>query len=153
MLGHKSVVDKSLNEEGEGDDIEDKDVEDALAIVLEVGGEHVPLFQEPMSMSLGDCIHSKALHSRHIGVGVKIVLSRPLAVQTNGQKISLELLHHRLEVIVVETVLVTEPSRLEHAVNQLSNLLITESPVMSQEVSVSSLIFNELKNYRNKKSK
>ena len=140
MLGHEGVVDESLDEEGEGDDIEDKDVEDALAIVLEVGGKHVPFFQEPMSMSLSDCIHSKALHSRHIGVGVKIVLSGSLTVQTNGQEVSLELLHHRLEVIVVEAVLVAEPGRLEHAVDQLSNLLITKSPVMSQEVSLSPLI-------------
>ena len=110
MLGHKGVVDESLDEEGEGDDIEDEDVEDTLAVVLVVGSEHVPLFQEPMSMSLSDRVYSKALHSRHIGVGVQIVLSSSLAVKTNSQEVSLELLHHRLEVIVVEAVLVAEAS-------------------------------------------
>ena len=43
MFRHEGVVDKSLDEESEGDDIEDKDIEDALAVVLKVGSEHVPL--------------------------------------------------------------------------------------------------------------
>ena len=82
MLGHEGVVDESLKEESEGDDIEDKDVEDALSVVLQVGCEHVPLLEEPVSVSLCDGIHCKALHSRNICVGIQIILTSSLAIQT-----------------------------------------------------------------------
>ena len=85
-----------------------------------------------MTMSLSDGINSKALHPRHICVGVKIVLPGSFAVQTNGQKVALELLHHRLEVVIVEAVLVAEPGGLEHTVNQLPDLLVTQTPVIGQ---------------------
>ena len=68
MLSHEGVVDESLDEEGEGDDIEDEDVEDALSVVLEVGGEHVPLLEEPMPMSLCNGVNCKTLHSCDICV-------------------------------------------------------------------------------------
>lgn len=70
MLGHEGIVDESLNKQGEGDDIEDKDVEDALPVVLEVGGEHVPFLEEPVPVSLSYGVHCKTLHSCHICVGI-----------------------------------------------------------------------------------
>ena len=132
MFRHEGIVDKSLNEKSKCDDIEDKDVEDALSVVLKVGSEHVPLLEEPMTMPLCNSIYCKALHSGDICVRVQIVLSGSFAVQANGKKVSLELLHHCFEVIIIETVLVAEPSRLEHAVYQLANLLVTQSPVIGQ---------------------
>ena len=135
MFCHEGIVDKSLNEKSKCDDIEDKDVKDALSVVLKVGSEHVPLFEEPMTMSFCNSIYSKTLHSCNICVRVQIVLSGSFAVQANGKEVSLELLHHCFEVIIVETVLVTEPGRLEHAVYQLPNLLITQSPVIGQLIN------------------
>ena len=80
MLSHEGVVDESLDEEGEGDDIEDEDVEDALSVVLEVGGEHVPLLEEPVPVSLRDGVHGKALHSRDVCCGIQIILTSSFAV-------------------------------------------------------------------------
>ena len=89
MLCHEGVVDESLDEECEGDDIEDEDVEDALSVVLEVGGEHVPLLEEPVPVSLRNRVHSEALHPSHVGVGVEIVLPCSLAVQPDGEEVAL----------------------------------------------------------------
>ena len=89
MFCHEGVVDESLDEESEGDDIEDENVEYALSVVLEVGGEHVPLFEEPVPVPLRDGVHGEALHPRHVCVGVQVVLPRALAVQANGQEVSL----------------------------------------------------------------
>ena len=52
VLGHEGVVDKSLDEQGEGDDVEDKDVEDALSVVHEICSEHVPLLSFAFSQHL-----------------------------------------------------------------------------------------------------
>jgi len=59
VLGHEGVVDEPLDEQGNGDDVEYKHVEDALSVVLEVVGEHVPLLEEPMSVSFCDSVHSE----------------------------------------------------------------------------------------------
>ena len=89
MLGHEGVVDESLKEESEGDDIEDKDVEDALSVVLKVGSEHVPLLEEPMSVSLCYGVNCKTLHSGHVCVGIQIILTSSFAIQTNSQEVTL----------------------------------------------------------------
>ena len=89
MLCHEGIVNKSLHEQGEGDDIEDKDVEDALSVVLKVGSEHVPLLQEPVSVSLCNGVHCKTLHSSHVCVGIQIILTSSLTIQTNGQEVTL----------------------------------------------------------------
>ena len=94
VLSHEGVVDKSLDEQGEGDDVEDKDVEDALSVVLEVCSEHVPLLQEPMSVSFSDGINCKTLHSRNICVGIQIILTRSFTVQTNCEKITLKIFEY-----------------------------------------------------------
>ena len=87
---HECVVDESFHEQGEGDDIEDEDVEDALSVVLEVSGEHVPLLEEPVSVSLCNSVHCKTLHSCNVRVGIQVVLSGSLAVQSYGQHVALK---------------------------------------------------------------
>ena len=89
MLRHEGVVHEPLHEQSEGDDVEDEDVEDALSVVLQVGSEHVPLLQAPVSVSFCDGVHCKTLHSGHICRGIQVILTSSFAVQTNSQEISL----------------------------------------------------------------
>ena len=100
MLSHEGIVDESLDEQGEGDDVEDKDVEDALSVVLEVGGEHVPLLEEPMPMSLCNGVNREALHSRNVCVGIQIILTSSFAVQPNSEKITLKIVEHNRNVFL-----------------------------------------------------
>lgn len=57
---------------------------------------------------------------------VQEILLRSLAVEPDGNKVTLVLLHHELEVGVGEKVLVLEPRVVEHAVDQLGHVVVGE---------------------------
>ena len=60
------LTDELVNEEADGDDVEDKEVEDVLPILFQKVRPDVPLFQHPVTTSLSDGFQSKTLHSTTI---------------------------------------------------------------------------------------
>ena len=63
VLEEPELTNKLVNEEADCDDIEDKEVEDVLTVLLQKVCPDVPLFQRPMATPLSDCFKSKTLHS------------------------------------------------------------------------------------------
>ena len=57
------LTDELVNEEADGDDVEDKEVEDVLPILFQKVRPDVPLFQHPVTTALSDGFQSKTLHS------------------------------------------------------------------------------------------
>ena len=56
------LTDELVNEEADGDDVEDKEVEDVLPILFQKVRPDVPLFQHPVTTALSDGFQSKTLH-------------------------------------------------------------------------------------------
>ena len=56
------LTDELIDEEADGNDIEDKEVEDVLPIFFQKVCPDVPLFQHPMTTSFSDGFQSKTLH-------------------------------------------------------------------------------------------
>ena len=59
-----------------------------------------------------------------VGGCVEEILLCALAVETNGHKVTLVLLHHHFEVLVGEVLLVFETGVLEHAFDELSDAVV-----------------------------
>ena len=111
VLRHEGVEDEALDEEGDGDDVEDEEEENGLPILLQEVGEGVPLLDQRRALLLVDRLHAEALHARDVGGAVEEVPLGALAVEPDGEEVALELLHHRLEVVVAQRLLVVEASR------------------------------------------
>ena len=100
VFRHEGVEDEALNEEGDRDDVKDKDVEDVLSVLLEEGREGVPFLEQGMLPALGDRVETEALHPGNVRGRVQVVLFGALAIKTDGKEITLEFLHHGLEIVV-----------------------------------------------------
>lgn len=59
-----------------------------------------------------------------VGRCVEEILLRALAVETNGHKVTLVLLHHHLEVLVGEMLLVLKAGVHEHAFDELGDAVV-----------------------------
>ena len=71
FLSHdKLLTDEALDEEGDGDDVEDKEVEDVLSVLLEESDPAVPSLPPPVVAPLVEGIHSETGHSVN---GVRVV--------------------------------------------------------------------------------
>ena len=134
VLGHERVVDEALDEQRDRRHVEDKQVEDVLAVALEEGDDAVPTAEPRVAVALLHGVDVEARHARHVGRRVQKVLLGALAVETDGDKVAAVLLHHQLEVVVVERVLVLQAGRLEHAVDQLRHLVVAEAVVGARDL-------------------
>ena len=63
---------------------------------------------------------------RHIRGTVEKVPLGALTIEADGEKVSFELLHHGLEVVVTERLLVVEACGSEHAVDQAVDVLLAQ---------------------------
>lgn len=85
-MNEATLTDKSLDEERDGDDVEHEEVEDVLAVLLEEGGEAVPLAPHPRALALVHArVHLEARHpaqTRHSSIShqLSIVLVIHLSV-------------------------------------------------------------------------
>ena len=57
------LTDESLDEEGDGNDVEDKKEEDGLSVLLQEVDHGVPLLENPGAVPLGDRVQAETLHS------------------------------------------------------------------------------------------
>jgi hypothetical protein len=54
---------ESFNKQSNGDNIKDKQIEDVLAILLQICGDAVPFSQQPVARSILSWFNMKACHS------------------------------------------------------------------------------------------
>lgn len=59
-----ALTDEFIDEETDGDDVEDEQVEDVLTVLLQEVRPDVPFLQGPVTTALSNCLKPKALHSK-----------------------------------------------------------------------------------------
>ena len=59
----QELTDESLDKQGDGDDVEDEQVEDVLPVLLEEGDPAVPALPPPVVPALVEGIHAETGHS------------------------------------------------------------------------------------------
>ena len=88
VFGHERVVDEAVDEQGDGDDVEDEEVEDVLTVLFQEGRQLVPAAQPRVPVALLHGVDVETRHSRHVGRSVQKVLLGALAVQSDGDEIT-----------------------------------------------------------------
>ena len=59
----RELTDEPLNEQSDGDDVEDEEIEDVLSVLLEESDPAVPALPPPVFATLVEGIHVKTGHS------------------------------------------------------------------------------------------
>lgn len=81
------LTDELVDEEADGDDVEDEEVEDVLTVLLQEVCPDVPLLEHPVPATLSDRLQAEALHS---GTGNGLVKDREIVVKIRSSMGQLE---------------------------------------------------------------
>ena len=67
VFGHERVVDEAVDEQGDGDHVEDEEVEDVLSVLFQEGGHLIPTTQPGVSVTFLYGVDVEARHTRDVG--------------------------------------------------------------------------------------
>ena len=129
VLRHERVMNEALDEQGDGDDVEDEQVENVLAVAFQESDDAVPATEERIAVPFLDSVDVETCHAGHVGRSVQEILFGSFAVQSDGDEVAAIFSHHQLEVVVGQRVFVMQSGGLEHSVDQFRHLVVVQTVV------------------------